>query len=126
VKEHQFKALAALAALGFAVAPEELSFERLKQQGRELAARDPANSALATVLVGAYLFYQAEKGKNPKVNTYGDALVFVSTCLSVGFTDIFARTEEGKIIATALMTFGPPIAARALDPPAAAAPRGRS
>ena len=71
------------------------------------------------VLVGGYFFYQAEKGQNPKVNTMGDALVFVSTSLSVGYSDIFPKTEKGKLIATALQTFGPAISAQVLDPPKA-------
>ena len=114
------KALAALVALGAIAAPDELSFAKLKDHVRTLAARDPLDSALAAVAVGAYLFYEAEKGHNPKVNSYADALVFVSTCISVGYSDIFARTEAGKVIASALMTFGPPIASRSLDPPARA------
>lgn len=120
MNENQLKALAALAVLGALAAPEELSFAKLKDQVRELAARDPMDSALAAVMVGAYLFYEAEKEHNPKVNSYADALVFVSTCLSVGYSDIFARTEAGKVIASAIMTFGPPIASRVLDPPARA------
>jgi hypothetical protein len=68
--------------------------------------------------------------ENPKVRTYWDALVFVSTCLSVGYADVFARTSAGKAIASALMTFGPAISGAILeeprrdaDPPASATPR---
>ena len=117
MKEQQLKALAALVGLVAVAADGEFSYDSLKQRARDLIARDPADSALAAVIVGAYLFYEAEKGENPKVNTYADALVFVSTCLSVGYSDIFARTEAGKVIATALMTFGPPIAANSLGAP---------
>jgi voltage-gated potassium channel len=71
-----------------------------------------------TVLGGSFLFYVAEKDVNPKVNTYVDALLYISTCLSVGYADVFAQTQAGKAIATAIMTVGPAMAAKALDPPA--------
>jgi hypothetical protein len=67
------------------------------------------------------VFYLAERGRNPKVNDIWDALVYTSTCLSVGYGDIFARTPIGKILGSALMTIGPAMAAKTLDGPA----RGR-
>ncbi len=76
---------------------------------------DPAEAIVWTVLVGAQLFFKAEHGHNPKVRTLSDAFVYVSTNLSVGYCDIFAMTEQGKRIGTVLMTFGPALAARALD-----------
>jgi hypothetical protein len=60
----------------------------------------------------------AERDENPKVTSYWDALVFVSTCLSVGYADVFARTPAGKAIAAAIMTFGPALSGAALDPSA--------
>jgi len=90
----------------------------LKRGVRDAIARDPVDSILVTVLGGAFLFFHAEKEHNPKVTTYFDALVYVSTCLSVGYADIFPKTPTGKAIATVLMTFGPALAAAALDPPA--------
>lgn len=86
---------------------------------REASREDPANAIVWTVLVASHLFYKAEVGHNPKVKTLNDAFVYVSTNLSVGFCDIFATTERGKQIATLLMTFGPALAARALDETAA-------
>lgn len=86
---------------------------------RALALRDPIDSLAAVVLGGAWAFWQAERGHNPKCQTYFDALAFVSTCLSVGYDQVFAQTPAGKAIATAVMTFGPALAAAALDPPAA-------
>src|SRR5262252_622837 len=94
-------------------------YDGLKKRLREAAAKDPVDSLLMTVLGGALLFYYAENGNNPKVTTYYDALVYVSTCVSVGYADIFPRTPAGKAIASALMAFGPAIAAAALEPPAA-------
>ncbi len=62
----------------------------------------------------------AEKGHNPKVQTYWDALVFISTCISVGYADIFARTPAGQAIASAVMTFGPAMSGAIFDEPGAA------
>jgi voltage-gated potassium channel len=93
------------------------SYSSLKQRLRAAVARDPFDATLLTVLGGAFLFYVAEKEENPKVRTYWDALVFVSTCLSVGYADIFARTSAGKAIASALMTLGPAISGAILEEP---------
>jgi voltage-gated potassium channel len=98
-----------------------VQYETLKNALREGVARDPLDALVVTVLGGSFLFYMAEKDENPKVNTYWDALVYISTCLSVGYADIFARTQAGQAIATAIMTVGPAMAAKALDPPAAQA-----
>lgn len=95
----------------------------LKSVIRDGVARDPLDALVVTVAGGAFLFYLAEKDENPKVKTYWDALVYVSTCLSVGYADVFARTPTGKAIATAIMTVGPAMAAKALDPPSASRDR---
>ncbi len=102
------------------------SYASLKTALRDGVARDPLDALVVTVLGGSFLFYVAEKDVNPKVKTYWDALVYVSTCLSVGYADIFARTKEGQAIATAIMTVGPAMAAKALDPPAAQQPDEQS
>lgn len=86
---------------------------------REAADEDPAKTLVTMTLIASHLFYKAEHGVNPKVKSLNDALVFISTCLSVGYCDIFAMTERGKQIGTLLMTFGPALAARALDATAA-------
>src|ERR1700760_3045415 len=92
-------------------------YEALKNSLREGVARDPLDALVVTVLGGSFLFYMAEKDENPKGKTYWDALVYISTCLSVGYADIFARTKAGQAIATAIMTVGPAMAAKALDAP---------
>ena len=94
------------------------SFADIKRTIRDGVAKDPLDALVVTVLGGSFLFYLAEKDENPKVTTYIDALVFISTCLSVGYADVFAKTQAGKAIATAIMTVGPAMAAKALDPPA--------
>jgi phosphatidylglycerophosphate synthase len=53
----------------------------------------------------------------PVIATLG-ALVFITTCLSVGYATIFAETDAGKAIASFVMTFGPALSGAALDPSA--------
>ncbi len=98
------------------------AYEASKSALRALAVRDPLDSLASVVLGGSYLFYLAERGKNPKVRSYYDALLFISTCLSVGYADVFAKTNAGKAIASFVMTFGPSLSARALDPPSRTPP----
>jgi len=114
--------LAALVLSGAQGNGMDASYASLKKALREGVSRDPLDALVVTVLGGSFLFYLAEKDENPKVTTYWDALVFISTCLSVGYADIFARTPAGQAIATAIMTVGPAMAAKALDPPAAETP----
>jgi hypothetical protein len=77
----------------------------------------PCRNTVAVVGLTSLLFYLAERGHNPKVNQIWDASVYCSTCLSVGYSDIFAKTPIGKIVGTALMTIGPALAAKTLDGP---------
>lgn len=77
----------------------------------------PCENTLGLVGAATLLFYQAEKNHNPKVNDVWDALVYCSTCISVGYGDIFAHTPVGKIIGSLLMTIGPAMAAKTLDGP---------
>jgi len=93
-------------------------YQEWKREIQAAIAKDPFDATVVTVLGGAFLFYLAEKGKNPKVESYWDALVFISTCLSVGYHDVFARTPGGKAIATAVMTLGPAMSGAMLEGPA--------
>ena len=116
---------AALSAIGqmarglFAQKGGDLAWGTLKRGFREGMTRDPLDSLAAIVLGGSYLFYVAEKGKNPKVHSFWDALTFITTCLSVGYDDVFATTDAGKAITSFVMTFGPGISGAVFDPPAA-------
>ena len=112
-------ALLAVAATAASTAGVPLTPGGLKQWIRQAVAKDPVDALAVTVLGGAWLFYQAERGHNEKVNTYWDALVFVSTSLSVGYADIFARTPTGQALATALNMFGPAMTSGLLEPTAA-------
>src|SRR5918993_3110048 len=74
----------------------------------------PLQNTLALVAVSSVLFYLAERGRNPKVQDIYDALIYCSTNMSVGYSDIFAKTPLGKLVGTAVMTIGPGMAARTL------------
>ena len=95
--------------------PERFSVDDLTARLRE----NPAQNTLILVGLATLLFYKAEKEHNPKVNDIWDSLVYVTTNLSVGFSDIFARTTMGKIVGSALMTFGPSMAANFINGAAA-------
>lgn len=113
-------ALLATAALALGTARAngaELCLTRAGAGLRRLLDEDPMQAALATVLGSSVLFYLAERVANPKISRFEDALVFCTTCISVGYSDIFARTSSGKAIASFLMTYGPALAAKILDPP---------
>jgi hypothetical protein len=77
----------------------------------------PLESLTSFLLSASVAFYLAERGVNPKIQTFVDALYYISTCLSVGYADIFAQTQTGKLIATLAMTLGPALTGNALDPP---------
>jgi hypothetical protein len=81
----------------------------------------PAEELGVLVSWGAAAFYWAEAGTNPMVRTYWDALHYVATSLSVGYANVFPVTALGKAIGAVVMTIGPALSARALDPPRTAA-----
>ena len=116
MNERTLLALGLLLGVGSGKAPDEW-LQSAHGYFRDKQASDPMNAVAFTVLLGAAAFYAAERGQNPKVNSYFDALVYVSTNLSVGYSDIFAKTEAGKAIASTLMTYGPALAARVFDVP---------
>lgn len=98
------------------------AMSQLHEKMRDYQAREPANAIVLSVLGAAAAFYVAERGRNPKVTSFYDALVYAATNLSVGYSDIFAKTPGGKAIGSLLMTYGPALATRALDPPGVPAP----
>ena len=116
MNERSLLALGLLLGVGSGKAPEQW-LSSAHGYFRDKQAEDPMNAVVFTVLLGAAAFYAAERYENPKVNSYYDALVYVSTNLSVGYSDIFAKTEAGKAIGSTLMTYGPALAARVFDVP---------
>jgi hypothetical protein len=75
----------------------------------------PLDAVMSFVSATALAFYRAEHGHNKKINTYTDAFYYISTCISVGYANIFAETQRGRAIAALAMIVGPALAARALD-----------
>ncbi len=116
MNERSLLALGVLLGVGSGKPPKEW-LESAHGYLREKQAEDPMNSIVMTVLAGAAAFYAAERYENPQVKSFFDALLYVSTNMSVGYSDIFAQTDAGKAIGSALMTYGPAMATRAFDPP---------
>ncbi len=83
---------------------------------------NPLESLAGLMLGGSVLFYTAEVGVNPKIRNFWDALYYITTCASVGYADIFAKTDYGKVISSVVCTFGPSLCARVFDRPALSAP----
>jgi Ion channel len=101
-----------LVAIGLNL-PENLSLD-LEQWAGKLG-ESPCRNTVTLVGLSAVMFYLVEKNHNPKVNDVWDAMVYCSTCLSVGYGDIFAKTPLGKILGSALMTLGPNLSGRTLE-----------
>ena len=99
-----------LAAFGIKI-PDAMPLDAMAPK----LASAPLRNSAALIAVSSAAFLAAERNHNPKVNDIYDAMVYCSTCLSVGYADIFPRTPVGKLIGTILMTAGPALAARALD-----------
>jgi hypothetical protein len=87
----------------------------------ERFTRYPMETLAGFLLGTSAAFYLAERDVNPKVKTYVDALYYISTCLSVGYADVFAQTQTGRAVATLVMTVGPSLTGELLDPPHKAA-----
>jgi hypothetical protein len=88
--------------------PEDVSIDALVQRLKDR----PCQNSLALVGLSTVLFYMAEADHNGRVNDIWDAFEYCSTCISVGYADIFPRTPVGKIIGSLLMMIGPAMAAK--------------
>src|SRR5262245_20603706 len=104
-----------LAAFGVQI-PQRVS---LSDWAEKLMEKPTENTVYITAL-SSVLFYLCERGHNPKVKDVYDAGVYCSTCLSVGYADIFAKTPLGKLIGSTLMTIGPALSGATLDGKSAA------
>ena len=111
------KPLLVLAALAAAAEPDlgRATLDEVKGKLLGQYAKDPVGSTVSTVLLASFLFYRAERGKNPKVTSYYDALSYIATSLSVGYSDIFPKTETGKAIGAAVQTVGPAMSANLFE-----------
>ena len=86
------------------------------------AAPSNAQQMADFVATAAALFLLAEEGHNPSVQTYWDALHYVSTSLSVGYANIFPVTQMGKAIGAVVQMVGPALSSKALEQPASTEP----
>ncbi len=83
----------------------------------EQLTHHPPESLMGFTFSAATAFYLVEGETNPQINSLVDALYYISTCLTVGYADVFPVTPQGRFIATIVMTFGPALTNNALDPP---------
>jgi hypothetical protein len=107
-------------ALGL-VAAEGDAYAQLKHGLRRWAKDDPIDALVATVLGGGLAFYLAERDHNPGCATPWDGILYMATCLSVGYDNLFPTTPTGHALAALVQTFGPALSGMAFDPPAAEA-----
>lgn len=104
-------------ALGL-LASDTGEYASLKQDLRRWAKADPVDALMATVLGGGIAFYLAERDQNPNCAKPWDGILYIATCLSVGYDNLFPMTPAGHALASAVQTFGPALAGMAFDTPA--------
>ncbi|HEY0477907.1 MAG TPA: ion channel [Kofleriaceae bacterium] len=105
-------------ALGL-LAADGGEYASLKHGLRRWAKDDPIDALVATVLGGGLAFYLAERDTNPACATPWDGILYVATCLSVGYDNVFPTTPTGHALASLVQTFGPALSGMAFDAPAA-------
>jgi voltage-gated potassium channel len=94
-------------------------FTKAKDTIRTWAKDDPIDALAAVVIGGGVAFYLAERESNPGCKNPWDGILYMSTALSVGYDNLFPTTAAGHALAIFAQTFGPSLAANALEPPAA-------
>jgi hypothetical protein len=107
-------------ALGL-LAAEDGQYASLKADLRRWAKEDPIDALVATVLGGGIAFYLAERDTNPGCAAPWDGILYIATCLSVGYDNLFPTTPTGHMLASLVQTFGPALSGMAFDAPAAEA-----
>jgi hypothetical protein len=107
-------------ALGLLASHGE-EYASLKQDLRRWAKDDPIDALAAVVIGGGLAFYLAEHGRNPACATPWDGVLYMATCLSVGYDNLFPVTPTGHALASLVQTFGPALSGMAFDAPAAEA-----
>ncbi|HMG55402.1 MAG TPA: hypothetical protein VK601_18015 [Kofleriaceae bacterium] len=105
-------------ALGL-LAADGGQYASLKSDLRTWAKDDPIDALVATVLGGGIAFYLAERDTNPACAKPWDGILYIATCLSVGYDNVFPTTPTGHALATLVQSFGPALAGMAFDTPAA-------
>jgi hypothetical protein len=107
-------------------APPDLlaALRDLEVQLVESLSCNPLEAVTLLVAGGGLLFFWAERGRNPKVNTYWDAVHYIATSLSVGYAAIFPETDAGKAIGALVQMVGPSLSSRMLNLPEEPKPSG--
>jgi hypothetical protein len=83
------------------------AYHTWKNRFLDFSVDHPLESLITVVLGSAWVLYLAEKDVNEGIQTYDDALYYISTCLSVGFANVFPQTQLGKFVAAVVMMIGP-------------------
>lgn len=117
--ESQLADLAPLIPVALGLLGEGEDLAKFKTGLRAWAKKDPIDALLATVLGGGIAFYLAERNTNPGCKNPWDGILYMATALSVGYDNLFPTTTAGHALATFVQTFGPSLAANALEAPAA-------
>jgi hypothetical protein len=112
----ELEAFAPLIPVALGMLGEGSDLATLKQGLRAWAKKDPIDALLATVLGGGLAFYLAERKTNPACKNPWDGILYMATALSVGYDNLFPTTTAGHALATFVQTFGPSLAANALEP----------
>lgn len=107
-------------ALGLLASHGE-EYASLKQDLRRWAKDDPVDALVATVVGGGLAFYLAEHDSNPQCQAPWDGILYIATCLSVGYDNLFPTTPTGHALAAMVQTFGPALSGMAFDAPASEA-----
>jgi len=77
----------------------------------DYASRNPVETLFFLVTGSAMILYLAEREVNEGIDSYDDALYYISTCLSVGYANVFPTTQLGKLVAAMVMMVGPGLSA---------------
>ena len=117
--EAQLSDLAPLLPAALALLGDGEDLAQLKNGLRAWAKKDPIDALLAVVLGGGVAFYLAERNTNPGCKSPWDGILYMATALSVGYDNLFPTTASGHALATFVQTFGPSLAANALEEPPA-------
>jgi voltage-gated potassium channel len=83
------------------------AFAEWRTRFLDLAADRPLETLVSVVAGSAWVFYLAEKDANEGIDTYDDAFYYISTCLSVGYANVYPVTQIGKFVAAVVMMIGP-------------------
>ncbi|MBA3502497.1 MAG: two pore domain potassium channel family protein [Deltaproteobacteria bacterium] len=119
VSSNQLDGLVPLIPVALGLLGDGNDLSALKQGLRKWAKQDPMDALLATVIGGGLAYYLAERHTNASCKNPWDGILYMATALSVGYDNLFPVTTTGHALATFVQTFGPSLAAGALEPTAA-------